>query len=40
MTLRARLTLGLVVVATIGLVTTDVVSYTWLRSFLVGRTDE
>jgi two-component system, OmpR family, sensor kinase len=40
MTLRARLTLGLVIVATVGLVTTDVVSYTWLRSFLVGRTDE
>ena len=40
MTLRARLTLGLVIVATVGLVTTDVVSYTWLRSFLVGRVDE
>jgi two-component system OmpR family sensor kinase len=39
-TLRARLTLGLVVVATVGLVATDVVSYTWLRSFLVGRVDE
>ena len=34
-TLRARLTLGLIFVATIGLVTTDVVSYTWLRTFLV-----
>jgi two-component system OmpR family sensor kinase len=39
-TLRARLTLGLVVLATVGLVTTDVVSYTWLRSFLLGRVDE
>jgi two-component system OmpR family sensor kinase len=40
MTLRARLTIGLIALATVGLVTTDVVSYTSLRSFLVHRVDD
>jgi two-component system OmpR family sensor kinase len=38
-TLRVRLTLILIVLATIGIVTADVVSYRWLRSFLVDRAD-
>jgi two-component system, OmpR family, sensor kinase len=37
--LRVRLTLILIVLATIGLVTADVVSYRALRSFLLGRAD-
>ena len=39
MTLRARLTLGLVFLATTGIVITDVVSYTELRSFLMKPVD-
>ena len=39
MTLRARLTLGLIFVAAIGVVTVDVVSYTSLRTFLLDRVD-
>jgi two-component system OmpR family sensor kinase len=39
MTLRARLTLGLVFLATTGLVITDVVSYTELRTFLLEPVD-
>ncbi len=39
MTLRVRLTLILIVLATIGLVTTEVVSYRWLKNFLVDGVD-
>src|SRR5262245_49413529 len=37
--LRARLVLGLIVLATLGLAVADVVTYTSLRSFLVDRVD-
>jgi len=40
MTLRTRLTLGLIVLAAAGLVATDVASYMSLRGFLVGRIDD
>jgi len=40
MTLRARLTIGLIVLATVGLVATDIASYTALRSFLLSRVDD
>jgi two-component system OmpR family sensor kinase len=39
LSLRARLVLGVVVLALIGLVTADVVTYTSLRSFLLNRVD-
>jgi two-component system OmpR family sensor kinase len=39
MSLRSRLTLALIFLATIGLLTTDVVSYTSLRTFLRDRAD-
>ena len=39
MTLRARLTLGLIFLATTGLVITDVVSYASLRTFLLDQVD-
>ena len=39
MTLRARLTLGLILLATGGLVAADVVNYTSLHSFLLDRVD-
>jgi two-component system OmpR family sensor kinase len=39
-TLRARLTIGLIALATIGIVVTDVVSYTALRGFLLQRVDD
>jgi two-component system OmpR family sensor kinase len=39
MSLRSRLTLALILLATIGLVTTDVVSYASLRTFLRDRAD-
>jgi two-component system, OmpR family, sensor kinase len=38
--LRARLTLGLIVLATIGVVTVDIVNYTSLRTFLLDRADQ
>ena len=38
--LRARLILGVVVLAAAGLAVADVVTYTSLRSFLVSRTDD
>ena len=40
LSLRARLILGVVVLAGVGLVTADVVTYTSLRSFLISRTDD
>ena len=40
MTLRTRLTLGLIVLAAAGLVATDVASYMSLRGFLITRIDE
>ena len=40
LSLRARLILGVVALAGIGLVTADVITYTSLRSFLISRTDE
>jgi two-component system OmpR family sensor kinase len=40
LSLRARLLLGVVVLAALGLATADVATYTSLRSFLVSRTDE
>src|ERR1043166_4462767 len=39
LSLRARLLLGVVVLAGVGLVVADVVTYTSLRSFLFHRTD-
>src|SRR5581483_2719748 len=39
MTLRTRLTIGLIVLAAAGLVATDVASYMSLRGFLIGRLD-
>src|SRR5271166_5868909 len=39
MTLRTRLTLGLIFLATTGLVITDVVSYASLRTFLLDQVD-
>jgi two-component system, OmpR family, sensor kinase len=39
LSLRARLILGVVVLAGVGLVAADVVTYTALRSFLISRTD-
>jgi two-component system, OmpR family, sensor kinase len=39
MSLRARLVLGVIVVAAIGLVAADIATYTSLRSFLIHRTD-
>jgi two-component system OmpR family sensor kinase len=38
--LRARLTLGLIILAAIGVVTVDVVNYTSLRNFLLDRADQ
>jgi two-component system, OmpR family, sensor kinase len=40
LSLRARLVLGVIVLAAIGLAAADVATYTSLRSFLVDRTDE
>src|SRR5579864_300126 len=40
MTLRTRLTLGLILLAAAGLVATDVASYMSLRGFLIGRLDD
>src|SRR5579872_1402102 len=40
MTLRTRLTIGLIVLAAAGLVATDVASYMSLRGFLIGRLDD
>ena len=40
LSLRARLILGVIALAGIGLVTADVVTYTSLHSFLVSRTDD
>jgi two-component system, OmpR family, sensor kinase len=40
LSLRARLILGVVVLAGVGLVTADVVTYTSLHSFLISRTDD
>jgi two-component system OmpR family sensor kinase len=39
LSLRARLVLGVLALATVGLVTADAVTYTSLRSFLVERVD-
>ena len=39
LSLRARLLLGLVILAALGLVVADIATYTSLRSFLVSRTD-
>src|SRR5947208_15924782 len=39
LSLRSRLVLGVLVLATIGLVAADLATYTSLRSFLIGRTD-
>ena len=39
LSLRARLLLGVVALAAIGLIAADVVTYAKLRSFLVQRTD-
>jgi two-component system OmpR family sensor kinase len=39
MSLRARLVLGVIVLAAIGLIIADVATYTSLRSFLIHRTD-
>jgi len=39
LSLRSRLVLGVLVLATIGLVAADIATYTSLRSFLIGRTD-
>jgi two-component system OmpR family sensor kinase len=39
LSLRARLVLGVLVLATVGLVTADLVTYTSLRSFLLQRVD-
>ena len=40
LSLRARLILGVVALAGVGLVTADVVTYTSLHSFLISRTDD
>jgi two-component system, OmpR family, sensor kinase len=40
LSLRARLILGVVVLAGVGLVAADVITYTSLRSFLISRTDD
>jgi two-component system OmpR family sensor kinase len=40
MSIRARLTLGLIVLAAIGVVTVDVVNYTSMRTFLLERADQ
>lgn len=40
LSLRARLVLGVIALAAVGLAAADVATYTSLRSFLVGRTDE
>jgi two-component system, OmpR family, sensor kinase len=40
LSLRARLVLGVIVLAAAGLAVADVVTYTSLRSFLIDRTDE
>jgi len=40
MSLRTRLTLGLILLAAAGLVATDVASYMSLRGFLIGRLDD
>ena len=40
LSLRARLILGVVALAGIGLVAADVITYTSLRSFLISRTDD
>ena len=40
LSLRARLVLGVIVLAAIGLAGADVATYASLRSFLVERTDE
>jgi two-component system, OmpR family, sensor kinase len=40
LSLRARLILGVVVLAGVGLVTADAVTYTSLHSFLISRTDD
>ena len=39
LSLRARLLLGVVLLAALGLAAADVATYTALRSFLVGRVD-
>jgi hypothetical protein len=39
LSLRSRLVLGVLVLATIGLVAADLATYTSLRSFLISRTD-
>ncbi len=39
LSLRSRLVLGVLVLATIGLFAADLATYTSLRSFLIGRTD-
>ena len=39
LSLRARLVLGVIVVAALGLAIADVATYTSLRSFLIQRTD-
>jgi hypothetical protein len=40
LSLRARLLLGVVLLAALGLVAADVATYTSIRSYLVTRTDE
>ena len=39
LSLRARLILGVLVLATLGLAAADIATYTSLRSFLIQRTD-